>query len=101
LSSHLEKLPRNIAANAELANQAGRQSGGIIDPLVFVMLGTVLICADYSTGANPLSWALVAVQKLVVWVVLALMPVTAAMTGEILTPTHIPMPVQTPHTRSS
>jgi hypothetical protein len=43
LSSQLEKLPRNIAANAELANQAGRQSGGTIDPLGFVVLGTVLM----------------------------------------------------------
>ena len=52
---------------------------------MFVVLGTVLISADYSTGANPLSWALVAVQELVVSVVLALMLVTAVMTGEILT----------------
>jgi hypothetical protein len=43
LSSLLEKLPRNIAANAELTNQAGWQSGGIIDPLGFVVPGTVLM----------------------------------------------------------
>ena len=38
-----EKLLRNIAASAELTRQAGWQSGGIIDRLGFVVLGTFLM----------------------------------------------------------
>jgi len=78
----------NIAANAELTREAGWQAEAQLNrsgPSCWELLRPCSL--------KPLPWSLVAVQKLVVPVSAKLAVVV--MTGEILPPAHIPIPVHT------